>query len=219
MEIINSGNKLLFAFTLLLAIMSASCEQSDSEKNIGFPQIYIPQATISGLDNSYPVPNGSLGNNTTYNCFYENGNLNIALGVVRAGYINNAKGFSVALETSDEETSQKVSQLIESGVPAIQIPSGIYQLPAKVDVQAGNNTGTFYLPVNLRELANSSASLSENNKWKKLVLAVKITNPTYYELSETNTSVVVIIDLNSSHWDNVGENRAEKEVRTLFPKL
>lgn len=219
MKIIISNNKLLFAFTLLLAIMFASCEESDSEKNIGFPKIYIPQATITGLDNSYPVPNGAFGQNTSYNCFYKDGILNVALGVVRSGYINNAKGFSVTVETSPDETAQKISQLEGNGDAAIQIPSGIYQLPAKVEVQAGNNTGTFYLPVNLRELADSSVSLSENDKWKKLVLGVKITNPTRYELSETNTSVLVIIDLNSDHWDNVDADAAESEVRMLFPKL
>lgn len=219
MKTIISSNKLLFAFTLLLVIMFASCKESDSEKDIGFPKIYIPQATITGLDNSYPVPNGAFGQNTSYNCFYKDGILNIALGVVRSGYINNAKGFSVTVETSPDETARKVSQLEGNGDAAIQMPSGIYQLPANVEVQSGNNTGTFYLPVNLRELANSSASLSEKNKWKKLVLGVKITNPTQYELSETNTSVVVIIDLNSEHWDKVDANAAESEIRTLFPRL
>lgn len=219
MKTIISSNKLLFAFTLLLVIMFASCKESDSEKDIGFPKIYIPQATITGLDNSYPIPNGAFGQNTSYNCFYKDGILNIALGVVRSGYINNAKGFSVTVETSPDEAARKVSQLEGNGDVAIQMPSGIYQLPANVEVQSGNNTGAFYLPINLRELANSSASLSEKNKWKKLVLGVKITNPTQYELSETNTSVVVIIDLNSEHWDNVDADAAESEIRTLFPKL
>jgi hypothetical protein len=219
MKMINTNNKWLFAITLLVAIVFTGCEKGDSDSDIGIPVIYIPQATITGLDNSYPVPNGPLGQNTSYNCFYKDGVLNIALGVVRAGYISNAKGFSVTLATSDEETTQKVAQLVADGEPATAIPSGIYQLPAKVEVAAGNNTGTCYIPVNLRELANSKATLEENNKWKKLVLGVKITNPTYYELSETNTSVVVIIDLNSAEWDNVDASAAESEVRTLFPKL
>lgn len=219
MKLISSNNRLLFAFTLLLAIMFTSCEESDNEKSIGFPQIYMPQATITGLDNSYPVPNGPFGESTSYNSFYKDGILNIALGVVRAGYITNAKEFSVNVETSQDETDMKISQLEGSGKAAIQIPSGMYQLPANVHVQAGKNTGTFYLAVNLRELANSSVSLIDNDRWKTLVLAVKITNPTSYELSEANTSVVVVIDLNSEHWDNVDEEAAESEVRILFPKL
>jgi hypothetical protein len=219
MKLIFRNNKLLFALTLLLAIMFTNCEESDSEKNIGFPKIYMPQATITGLDNSYPVPNGPFGESTSYNSFYKDGILNIALGVVRAGYIADAKGFSVNIEVSQDETNMKISQLEESGKTAIQIPSGIYQLPANVNVPAGSNTGTFYLSVNLRELANSSASLLNNDGWKMLVLAVKISNPTHYELSETNTSVVVIIDLNSEHWDNVAEDAAESEVRILFPML
>jgi hypothetical protein len=109
--------------------------------------------------------------------------------------------------------------LEESDNSALQIPSDLYQLPANLVVEAGKNTGTFYLSVNLKELANSSELLVDGDKWKMLVLAVKITNPSNYELADDNTSVVVIIDLNSEHWDNVDEDAPESEVRTLFPKL
>jgi hypothetical protein len=199
--------------------MLISCEESDSAKDYGFPKIYMPQATLTGMDNSYPVPNGPLGEYTTYNCFYKDGILNIVLGVVRAGSIADAKEFSVNVEISQDETDLKIFQLEESGKSALQIPSDLYQLPANLVVDAGKNTGTFYLSVNLKELANSRASLVDDDKWKMLVLAVKITNPTNYELSDANTSVVVIIDLNSEHWDNVDEDASESEVRTLFPNL
>lgn len=218
MKLIFKKDRLLFAFAFSV-IMLISCGESDTEKDYGFPKIYIPQATITGLDNSYPVPNGPFGQSTTYNCFYKDGVLNVVLGVVRAGYIANAKEFSVNIEISQDETDMKVSQLNESGKAAMQLPSGSYQLPANLNVDAGKNTGTFYLSVNLRELANSSASLVEGNKWKMLVLAIKITNPSNYELSDQNTSVVVIIDLNSNYWDDVDKNLPESEVRTLFPKL
>lgn len=218
MKLIIRKNKLLFTSTLLV-IMLISCEKSDSAKDYGFPKMYIPQATITGLDNSYPVPNGPFGESTTYNCFYKDGILNIVLGVVRAGYIADAKAFTVDVEVSKDETDMKISQLEGSGKPALQLPSDLYQLPAKLNVDAGKNSGTFYLSVNLKELANSSISLVDNDKWKLLVLAIKITNPSNYELSDTNTSVVVIIDLNSDHWDNVDEDAPESEVRTLFPKL
>lgn len=218
MKLIVINRKLLFAFTLL-AIMLISCEKSDTEKDYGFPVIYIPQATISGLDNSYPVPNGPFGENSTYNCFYKDGVLNVVLGVVRAGYIADAKEFSVNVGISQEETDLKISELEESGMSALQIPSGSYQLPANLIVNAGENTGTFYLAVNMRELANSSESLRDGDRWKKLVLAVEISNPSNYELSDSNTRVVVIIDLNSEHWDNVDEDASESDVRTLFPRL
>jgi hypothetical protein len=218
MKSIFKRDKLLFAFTLL-AIMLVSCEKSDNEKDYGFPKVYIPQATITGLDNSYPIPNGPLGEYTTYNCFYKDGILNIVLGVVRAGSIADAKEFSVNVEIAQDETDLKILQLEESGNSALQIPSGLYQLPTNVVVEAGKNTGIFYLSVNLRELANSSGLLVDGNKWKMLVLAVKITNPSNYELADDNTSVVVIIDLNSEHWDNIDEDAPESEVRTLFPKL
>jgi hypothetical protein len=110
-----------------------------------------------------------------------------------------------------------VAKLEGGGKAAMQLPTGKYDLPASVRVLDGKNTGTFYLAVNLRELANSSETLKGNHQWRRLVLAVKISNPTNYELSDKNTSVVVILDLNSNVWDNVSADLAEKEIRTLFP--
>lgn len=213
MKLIYKNRILLFAFTLL-ATMLAGCEKGDSEKDYGFAKIYMPQATITGLDNSYPVPNNGtnpIGTSTKYNCFYADGILNINLGVVRAGSIADAKAFSVNVEISQDETDARITKL--GTAVAAQLPSEVYQLPASVNVEAGKNTGSFYLSVNLRQLALSSASLKGNHVWKKLVLGVKITNPTNYELSDKNTSVVTIIDLNSNSWDTVDD------IRTLFPRF
>ena len=49
-----------------LTFVFSSCEPSDANKDYGFPLIYIPQATVTGLDNSYPIPTGPIAQNSTY---------------------------------------------------------------------------------------------------------------------------------------------------------
>ena len=210
---------LLFLILALLVPVFAGCEQGDSSKDYGFPLIYIPQATVTGLDNSYPIPNGPFGQNTAYTCYYENGKLHIALGVVRAGAISHAKGFTVDLGLSPQQTDRKLTELQEKGTPAIAMPVDLCEIPARIAVESNKNTGTCYMTVDLQRLAAMQSSLYQNGQYKLLVLGLEISNPSHYELAEDNTSVVVILDLNSEHWDNVPENLPESEVRYLFPIL
>ena len=220
MEYIIKNKRTAFAFqvfAVLLAVLLAGCVKSYNEDDVGFAKIYIPQATITGLDNSYPIPRGAFGINTSYTCYYGDGKLNIALGVVRSGSFATQKGFSVNVAMSQEDTSEKLSKMAEDGDDAIQLPSGVYTIPGSVSVEAGKNTGTFYMSVDMRALASQSASIEGDGAWKKLALGVKISNPTEYELAEKNTSIVVVIDLNNDAWDKA--TGPEKEVRTLFPNL
>ena len=104
----------------VMAMAMVGCETSDANKDYGFPLVYIPQATVTGMDNSYPIPNGPFGWNTKYTCYYENGKLNIAIGVVRAGKLANEKAFTVDLGVSDEETAKKIAELEGKGTPVAE---------------------------------------------------------------------------------------------------
>ena len=75
---------------------------------------------------------------------------------------------------------------------AVALPSDIYTIPNKVSIEADKNTGSFYLAVDINKL------MSGTYDGKNLVLAVGISNPNpaTYELSDSNTSVTVIIDVN-----------------------
>ena len=90
MTIFSRKNLLFLALAAMVSIL-AGCEPSDANKDYGFPKIYIPQATVTGMDNSYPIPNGPLDQNKTYVCNFKDGKLNIALGVVRAGALAKEK--------------------------------------------------------------------------------------------------------------------------------
>lgn len=185
---------------VLTAFTLASCEKGDSEKDLGFPVIYIPQATVTGLDNSYPVPAGPLDQLTTCNCSVENGKLNIILGVTRAGFIADKKGFSVSLGECQAETDRKLAGYQEDGTPAMALPSGTYSFPSKIEVPAGENGATCFVTVDLASLASHKEEIFSDNGSKLLVLGLEISNPTAYELAETNTSVVLVIDPASAHW-------------------
>lgn len=209
---------LLLAFALPVSVL-VGCEPADSSKDYGFAKIYIPQATVSGLDNTYPIPLGSFGQNSTYACYFEDGSLHIALGVVRAGYISDAAGFSVDLGLSDPETERKLAEYAEKDTPAMEMPSDICTVPGKITAEDGKNTGTCYVTFDMEALAARQSELVEDGRYRLLVLGLEISNPTRYELADTNTSVVIVLDLNSSHWDNIAENLPESEVRNLFPLL
>ena len=58
----NIHNILLF----LLVSAFVSCQPNDATKDYGFAKIYIPQATVTGLDNSYPIPLGPFYQNSVY---------------------------------------------------------------------------------------------------------------------------------------------------------
>lgn len=202
---------------LSTALVLAACRQSDADKDYGFAKIYIPQATVSGLDNSYPIPGGPIGQNSVYNCYFADGHLNIALGVVRSGAIAHSKAFTVDLGISDSETERKLAEYAEKGVSAAGLFKEICTIPARIEVESGKNTGNCVIAVDLNALALRQAEIWQTDKYKLLVLGLAISNPSEYELAESNTSVVIILDLNSKHWDNVPENMPESEIRALFP--
>lgn len=217
MTIFSRKNLLFLALAAMVSIL-VGCEPSDANKDYGFPKIYIPQATVTGMDNSYPIPNGPLDQNKTYVCNFEDGKLNIALGVVRAGALAKEKAFSVDLKVCDSETARKIAEYDSKDVPAAELPVNLCTIPGKISVKEGENTGTCYVTVDLKTLAGQASSIVTDGKYQLLVLGLEIANPTEYELAESNTSVVIVLDLNSSEWDEaLAKNLPEGGVRTLFP--
>lgn len=193
--------KILFnLLTVLSAFALISCEKGDSEKDLGFPVIYIPQATVTGLDNTYPVPAGPLDQFTTCNCKIEDGKLNVIVGVLRAGFIADKKAYSVNLGECPSETERKLAEYAESGTPAMALPAGTFSVPSKIDVPSGENGATCYVSIDLASLASHKAEIAQGEVSKLLVLGLEISNPTNYSLAETNTSVVMVIDPASEYW-------------------
>ncbi len=196
---------------LALFFAFAACEENDATRDYGFAKLYIPQATVTGLDNSYPIPLGPFGQNSVYTCKFDNGTgiLDIEVGVIRSGYYAEQKGYSVDLKVSDTETADKLAAYSEAGTPAAELPAAVVTVPSKITVPAGQSGEAVYVSVDLKALALQKTSLWVTDKYKLLVLGLEISNPTEYELADNNTSVVIVLDLNSEYWG--------AEVRTLFP--
>jgi len=208
--------KILF---FVLALTLSACQKNDATMDYGFPKVYIPQATITGLDNSYPIPSGPFYQNSVYTSRYDNdsGQLQICLGVIRSGYIADQKAFSVKLRVSADQTAAKLAEYAEAGTPAAELPLSMCSIPARISVERGSNGGTCYVSVDMKALSQQRSSIFDGTKYKLLVLGLEISDPSEYELAESNTSVVIVLDLNSEHWDSVAADKPESEVRILFP--
>ena len=196
---------------LALVFAFASCDENDATRDYGFAYVYIPQATVTGLDNSYPIPLGPLDQYTSYACKFDSatGRLDIEVGVIRSGFFAQQKGYSVDLGVSASETADKLAAYSEAGTPAAELPAAVVTMPSKITVPDGQSGEGVYVSVDLNALALQKTSLWVTGKYKLLVLGLEISNPTEYELSENNTSVVIVLDLNSEYWGT--------DVRTLFP--
>lgn len=201
--------KILPVLALVLAF--ASCEENDATRDYGFAKVYIPQATVTGLDNSYPIPLGPLDQYTSYACKFDasSGILDIEVGVIRSGYFARQKGYSVDLKVSDEQTNEKLDAYAEAGTPAVALPAAVVTVPAKITVPEGQSGEAVYVRVDLNALSLQKTSLWVTDQYKLLVLGLEISNPTEYELADNYTSVVIVLDLNSEYWGT--------DVRTLFP--
>lgn len=208
---------------LLFVLVSTlvSCQPNDATKDYGFAKIYIPQATVTGLDNSYPIPLGPFYQNSVYTCKYDKGSgkLSIALGVIRSAYLSEQKAFSVSLGLSQSETDRKLAEYADKAVPAAALSPSLCTIPGTIQVEAGSNGGTCYVDVDMKSLAAQRASLLTPDGYKLLVLGLGISNPTQYELADQYTSVVIVLDLGSEYWDQVPAEKPESEIRQLFPTI
>ena len=199
--------KLLLLIALTAGI--AACSKEDATKDYGFAKVYIPQATVTGIDNSYPIPLGPFGQNSQYTCSYDaaSGKLDIALGVIRSGYFAVQKGYSVSLGISADLTAAKVAE-----VGGVALPAAVCTIPGTITVPDGESGASVKVSVDLKALAAQSATFKDAEGYKKLVLGLAISNlqgPSDYSLADSNTSVAIILDLGSEYWTD--------DVRALFP--
>lgn len=210
-----------FLLTLGLAFLTA-CGKEDAVKDYGFGRVYIPQATVTGIDNSYPIPLGPFYRNSVYCCSYnqDNGMLDIAVGVIRAGYFAHQEAYSVSLGATEALTAAKLKALEEAGTPAAALPVDVCSIPGSLSVPEGESGATCKVRVDLKALAARRASFYADGQYRKLVLGLEISGlngPDSYSLADQNTSVVILLDLGSEHWDSVSADKPESQVRSLFP--
>ena len=142
--------KKIFPVLLTAALILGACKKEDATKDYGFAKVYIPQATVTGIDNSYPIPLGPFGQNSKYTCSYDaaSGKLDIAVGVIRSGYFAVQKGYSVSLGISADLTAAKVA---ETG--GVALPAAVCTIPGTITVPDGESGASVKVSVDLKALA------------------------------------------------------------------
>ena len=218
--------KTLYKILLLtIALIAAgACQKSDATKDYGFAKVYIPQAGVTGLDNSYPIPLGPFYQNRDYCCKYDpaTGMLQIVVGVIRSGYFSQQAGYKASLGLCKSETDRKLAEYAAKVIPAMELTPEYCTIPAAIEVKQGQSGETCYVGVDMKALSLQRTSLVSDGRYKLLVLGLEISQlsgPAEYQLADKNTSVVVVLDLNSQHWDTVSSDKPESEVRNLFPLI
>ena len=183
----NIKRNIIFSLILLTVIVYISCIKGDNQKAWGISKIYMPQASMldGGRTNNYPVPLNNGVNN--YLLDTVKNTIDIDLGVYRSG-LEALNSYSVKV-TADIDTT---NQIIAGGsiANAVLLPADVYTLPTDVSVPNGQREASFHLTIDRTKLiANYSNYYS-----KKLLLTVGISNPSRYDLNQSISKTVIIIN-------------------------
>lgn len=174
-------------FAVVAAMMGFySCGQNYSLEDSAIVKVFMPQTVVNGgiVYNEYEVPVKNDPDTRRHIIDPESGELNVILGVKASG--NEIGGFQVNVSEDSY-----YSQLMLSSVPhSILLPSDLISLPETVSVPSGDNEAVFYMSVDLERLKE------EHSDWfnRKLLATVQISEPTAYELNESRSRTVVILD-------------------------
>lgn len=184
------GNCMKNSLTLSLAAFASmvllSCRE-DAGAVLAPAKIYMPQVEVSGgaIGNTYRIPASGTSEKPDYVIDYEHNVLNVLLGVAHDG-IGVKDGFSVRV-AADTEYTERACVGIGKGVV---LPADTYSLPSEVSLEEGEREKTFSLSVDLNKLKQNYSGYAACN----LVLAVRISDPSRYELSESRSVTLVVID-------------------------
>ncbi len=175
---------------MMMILLFAACQKEDAQKDYGASLIYMPQSinVSQGLTANYMVPTSSNGLSTEGMNYVpdESGRrTNIILGVALSGKAAGSYSVDIIVDTDT------VQQMITSGILGadyLAMPSSVYTLPGKIDI-GESGSGTFYLSVDNSVITNPAY------RGKRLVLAVRLINPSRYELNEERATTIIIFNI------------------------
>ncbi|HEY4785182.1 MAG TPA: DUF5013 domain-containing protein [Bacteroidales bacterium] len=184
---------------ILIAIMTFlfggaiffSCKKDDSKLDYGYSKIYMPQAInkSGGVNNNFPVPSGTDTSTFDYNVDTQNQKVNVILGAYLSGPAQDA--YSVDVKVNNDTIQSMFNKKILDTALYKLMPASLYSLPSTLEVPAGKKGGTFSLAVDIPQIKASAYA------GKYLVLAVKLDNPSKYQLDTAISTAIVILDVNS----------------------
>jgi len=175
---------------LLACVGFNACQKADSAKQYGVSMLYMPQAVAqsgsAGIN--YPVPAGTDSSSFNYVLDAANGKIQVRLGAALSGY--SSIGYSVDVQVANDT----ITKLYASGTldPATYIimPESMYALPSKLTVEQGKMSGGFYLTIDAAQLKSGAYT------GKTLILGVKITNPTNYNVNTAENTTLIMLNVN-----------------------
>lgn len=159
-----------------LAVLSLASCKSMPDIPEGSAQIYMPAA----LNSSYLVP-GSIKN---YVADKATKKLHIPLYLFRSG-LQTQKHFTVDIAADDATANKLISNGTVNSSNAMVAPSGLYSMPASIN--GGQDSSFFEVVFDANQL---NAYLG-----KLLVLSVRITNPSKYQLNDKLSVLNIVLDV------------------------
>lgn len=176
----------IFLAAILLTVVIAGCQKSDSKTPFGYTYIYMPQAISSGGTTvNYAVPSGLDSATHNYKIDAPNNKVYVMLGVSRAGKeVLDAYTVNIAPRTDTVATILAGGTL---GSTAIAMPSDVFTLPASISVPQGQYAATFYMTLDLTKLKTYTG--------KKLVMGVQLSSPSKFMLSAPLSKTIVVVDV------------------------
>ncbi|TQM51323.1 uncharacterized protein DUF1735 [Arcticibacter tournemirensis] len=187
--------KLKYPAAMLLLLYFATgfeaCDKADSDQAFGITGVYMPQANIGsgGVDNNYLVPAGT--DTSTYNYIVDRPGKKIHI-IMGASLTGSESGpYSVDISVDNDTTTKMLSNGTYDRALYKQMPASMFTLPAKLEVAAGQRGATFRVSLNIDQLKLTEYA------GKKLLLAVKIANPTHYTLISRLSTTIMILDVNA----------------------
>ena len=178
-----------FCSLLFAVLLFASCTKDDSKLEYGFTKIYMPQGIVKsgGVNNQYPVPSGTDSSTWNYRIDKVKGTLYVFLGSSLTG--SGREAYSAQIKVNNDTIQGLLNAKIFDPSAYVLMPATMYSLPTSIQVGAGIKDGFFSLSIDYNQLKSATYT----NKF--LLLAVKLDNPTTYELNKAIGSVILVIDV------------------------
>ncbi|RYY23802.1 MAG: DUF5013 domain-containing protein [Chitinophagaceae bacterium] len=176
---------------IFISFLFVACTKSASEEEYGFSKIYMPQAILKsgGTDNNFPVPSGVDSSTRNYIVDKPGKKVHILLGTYLSGPADGAYAVDVAVN------SDTVQQMLSNGTynPTLyrEMPASMYSLPSRIEVGSGKKGGAFNVSLSIDQLK------LQEYAGKFLLLAVKIANPTQYELNTSLSTTIIVLNVDA----------------------
>ncbi|PYF74776.1 DUF1735 domain-containing protein [Pedobacter nutrimenti] len=183
MKLKNITSKILLLFIVMVAM--GACRKDDSKLDYGLSKIYMPQSFNTGKS-VYSVP-GFASNSSPTSANYQLDTIakkiNVLLGAALSGTNTGAFSVDIAVNT---DTVQKLLASGAYGTDYMLMPASVYRLPSKLEVPA-SGSASFSLSLDIQQLIQNRDVFSG----KHLLLAVKIANPSKYELDVAKSTTII----------------------------